>query len=171
LDQTDSETEGVLSIINIVGARCSNDLLARLASEAEVCGCGMQHATTGASRHSNIDPLRRHPGGRRGDLQPLYSDKLNSLYALIDTGAGKYAFAKSIFNAKVWKSTYFFTMRDPWRDLVSDTWWGSILILGPLPIFLWGIAAVRYFSNGDAVIKCDEARQPFVLRRRAGVPT
>jgi hypothetical protein len=99
------------------------------------------------------------------------SDKLNSLYALIDTGAGKYAFAKPIFNAKVWKNTYFFTMHDPWRDLVPGTWWGSILILGPLLILLWGIAAARYFSNGDAVIKCGEARQPFVLRRRARVPT
>lgn len=93
------------------------------------------------------------------------SHKLGSMYALIDAGVRKYAFAHAVFNARYWSSAFYFSSQSPWRDLVSGTWWGSVLIFGPLLILLWGIAAGRRFSSGDEVIKFNDTRRTLVSRR------
>jgi hypothetical protein len=93
------------------------------------------------------------------------NDNLRAMYAALDTGARKYAFLHPIFNANYWSNALFFTVRSPWNDLVSGTWWGSILVLGPLLIVAWGVFACRHFSSSDAVIKRVDAGQPRLSMR------
>ena len=90
---------------------------------------------------------------------------LTSMYATLQAGIHNYAFVHPIFNASFWSAFYFFTKQTPWDYLQSGTWWGSILVLGPLLIVLWGVFACRHFSSGDAVIKRVDASQPLVTWR------
>jgi hypothetical protein len=94
------------------------------------------------------------------------NDKLRSMYVTIDAGVQKYGFTHSIFNASYWSKTLFFTTRSPWNALESGTWWGSIIVLGPLLIALWGVFACRHFSSSDALIKREDSRRPFHSWRR-----
>jgi len=97
----------------------------------------------------------------------FYSDhNLASMYATLDIGIRKYGFVHQIFNASVWSRTFYFTSQSPWKDLVSGTWWGSILILGPLLITLWGVFARRHFSSVDATVKHDDSRRRLIAMRR-----
>jgi hypothetical protein len=92
--------------------------------------------------------------------------KLNAIYVTLDADVQKYAFIRPIFNANVWSNSLYFTTRSPWNDLVSGSWWGSILILGPLLIALWGVFACRHFSSSDALTRRDDSRQPLPSWRR-----
>ena len=83
-----------------------------------------------------------------------------TMYPVLDAGVRKYAFVHPIFNTYYWSEAFFFTTRSPWSALASGTWWGSILILGPLLIVLWGVFACRHFSSGDSMIKRVDASQP-----------
>ena len=83
-----------------------------------------------------------------------------TMYPVLDAGVRKYAFVHPIFNTYYWSEAFFFTTRSPWSALASGTWWGSILILGPLLIVLWGVFACRHFSSSDSMIKRVDASQP-----------
>ena len=83
-----------------------------------------------------------------------------TMYPVLDAGVRKYAFVHPIFNTYYWSESFFFTTRSPWSALASGTWWGSILILGPLLIVLWGVFACRHFSSSDSMIKRVDASQP-----------
>jgi hypothetical protein len=97
----------------------------------------------------------------------LYTNhRLSSMYALVDAGVQKYGFTKIVFSGRYWSSNFYFTTQSPWRDLVPGTWWGSVLILGPILILLWGVYAGQHFANSDATVKSEYDRQSFVIRRR-----
>lgn len=91
---------------------------------------------------------------------------LSTMFATLDAGVGKYAFIHPIFNTSYWTESYFFTTQTPWGDLASGAWWGTILILGPLLIVAWGVFACRRFSSSDAIVKREDASQPFFTWRR-----
>jgi hypothetical protein len=92
----------------------------------------------------------------------IYSNSnLSATYVTLDAGVRKYAFLHPIFNTRYWSDVFYFTTRSPWNDLGSGAWWGSILVLGPLLIVAWGVAACRYFSSNDALIRRDDMGQPF----------
>jgi len=91
---------------------------------------------------------------------------LGAMYATIDAGVGKYGFVHPIFNGFYWSDILFFTTRTPWTAFVSGTWWGSILIIGPLLIIWWGVRACRHFSDADAVVKRADASEPLFVWRR-----
>lgn len=97
----------------------------------------------------------------------LYTNlHLRSMYATINAGVQKYAFAHAIFNARYWSNALYFTTRRPWNALESGTWWGSILFIGPLLIVLWGVFACRNFRNSDSVTVRVDSRQALLSRRR-----
>jgi hypothetical protein len=97
----------------------------------------------------------------------VYSDhNLRTMYATIDAGVGKYGFLHPIFNARYWSHALYFTTQSPSTDLVPGTWWGSILVLGPLLIVVWGLFYYRHFASSDALSVPDEADRPFFTRRR-----
>ena len=91
---------------------------------------------------------------------------LGAMYATIDAGANKYGLLHSIFQTSYWSKASFFTTRTPWNAVVSGSWWGSIVLLGPLLIVLWGVHACRHFSSSDALVKRDGASQPLLTWRR-----
>jgi hypothetical protein len=61
----------------------------------------------------------------------------------ITHGVNHYAFAEPIYTWRHWKTYLYWTVRHPYRDLLSGSWWGTILVLGPLGIAAWGACAVR----------------------------
>lgn len=85
----------------------------------------------------------------------------------LNTGVHKYAFLHPIFSINYWSEVFFFTARYPWSSLESGIWWGSILVLAPLLIALWGVVACRHFSQIDALNKRDDADQQLITWRRA----
>jgi hypothetical protein len=93
-------------------------------------------------------------------------NNLSAMYATLDAGVRKYAFLHPIFNTSYWSGAFFFTTHTPWNALTSGTWWGSILVLGPLLIVAWGVFACRRFSSADALVKRDDAAKPFFTWRR-----
>jgi uncharacterized membrane protein len=93
-----------------------------------------------------------------------------SIYATLDAGARRYAFARPIFNSNYWSEAYYFSVRFPWRYLESGTWWGSVIIVGPLLIVLWGVFACRNFSSSDALVTRDDGQPLFTWRRTREPP-
>jgi hypothetical protein len=93
-------------------------------------------------------------------------DKLRAMYVTLDADVQKYGFVHPIFIASIWSNTLYFTTRYPWRFLESGSWWGSILILGPLLIVAWGVFACRHFSSSDALLKREDFGQPLFTWRR-----
>ena len=91
---------------------------------------------------------------------------LGAMYAALNAGVDKYAFVRPIFNATYWSSAFYFTSHTPWNALASGAWWGSVLIVGPLLIVAWGLAARRRFSDVDAITRRDDANQPLITWRR-----
>jgi hypothetical protein len=91
---------------------------------------------------------------------------LTAMFKMLDASVRRYAFIHQIFSASYWSSTLYFTSRSPWNALASGTWWGSILIIGPLLIALWGVLALRHSSDVDAVVKRSDARQTLLTWRR-----
>jgi hypothetical protein len=89
-----------------------------------------------------------------------------AMYVTLDAGVRKYAFIHPIFDTSNWTKTFFFTTRSPWSALVSGTWWGSILVLGPLLIVAWGVIACRRFSSADALVNRGDAGRPLFTWRR-----
>jgi hypothetical protein len=67
----------------------------------------------------------------------------SALVSSITHGVNRYAFANPIFSWRRWSQYYFWTVRHPYRDILGGSWWGTILILGPLGIAIWGAFAVR----------------------------
>jgi hypothetical protein len=61
--------------------------------------------------------------------------------ASINHGVNRYAFSNSIFSWRHWKTSLYWKVRDPYRDILSGSWWGTILLLGPLGIAAWGTFA------------------------------
>jgi hypothetical protein len=94
------------------------------------------------------------------------NDNLAAMYASIDAGIQKYGFVHPIFEASNWSHALYFTTQSPWLALASGTWWGSILVLGPLFIVTWGVFACRNFSSSDALVKRSDAGQPLFTWRR-----
>lgn len=101
------------------------------------------------------------------------NSNVNALYATLDSGARKYGFIHPIFNASYWSESFYFTSRSPWNALVPGTWWGSILVVGPLLIVAWGLFASRHFSSADALVKRDddEPRSTFGRIRKRSADT
>jgi hypothetical protein len=58
-------------------------------------------------------------------------------------GVNRYAFANPIYSWRQWSLNYFWTAKHPYRDLLGGSWWGTILVLGPLGVAAWGAFAVR----------------------------
>ncbi len=58
-------------------------------------------------------------------------------------GVNRYAFADSIYSWRHWSTDFYWTVMHPYRDLLGGSWWGTILLLGPLGIAAWGAFAVR----------------------------
>jgi hypothetical protein len=79
-------------------------------------------------------------------------------------GVNRYAFAAPIFSWHLWSTHYFWTVKQPYRDLLRGSWWGTILLLGPLGIVTWGAFACRHFSGSGAVV--EGVRQPLFTWRR-----
>jgi hypothetical protein len=91
---------------------------------------------------------------------------LGPLFVTLDAGVAKYGFLHPIFNTKLWSKAFFFTTQSPWTALVSGSWWGSVLVVGPLLIVLWGVYAWRHFAGSDATVKRDDASGPVFTWRR-----
>jgi len=62
---------------------------------------------------------------------------------LINHEVNHYAFAKSIYTWRHWRTWLYWTAKHPYKDILGGTWWGTILILGPLGIAAWGAFAFR----------------------------
>jgi hypothetical protein len=77
----------------------------------------------------------------------------------ITNGMNRYAFADPIYAWHRWSIFYYWTARHPYRDLLSGSWWGTILVLGPLGIATWGAFAVRA-SRRIAPLLGDAGRSP-----------
>jgi hypothetical protein len=58
-------------------------------------------------------------------------------------GVNRYAFAHPIYTWSHWKTTLYWAAKRPYRDLLNGSWWGTILLLGPLGIAAWGASALR----------------------------
>jgi hypothetical protein len=58
-------------------------------------------------------------------------------------GVNRYAFADTIYSWRHWSTNYFWTVKHPYRNLLGGSWWGTILLLGPLGIAAWGAFASR----------------------------
>jgi hypothetical protein len=58
-------------------------------------------------------------------------------------GVNRYAFTKSIFSWRHWTLLHYWTTKHPYRDISVGSWWGSILVLGPLGIAAWGALALK----------------------------
>jgi len=70
-------------------------------------------------------------------------------------GVNHYAFSKSIYTWRHWRFYYYWTLKHPYRHLLSGSWWGTILVLGPLAIAAWGVFALhasRRIATGDREI-------------------
>ena len=63
--------------------------------------------------------------------------------ALIYHGVNRYAFAVPMYSWRFWTTHYFWTAKHPYRDILGGSWWGTILLLGPLSIAAWGAFAYR----------------------------
>jgi hypothetical protein len=66
-----------------------------------------------------------------------------ALVSSVTHGVNRYAFADPIFSWHRWSKIYFWTAKHPYRDILGGSWWGTILILGPLGIAIWGAFALR----------------------------
>ncbi len=62
-------------------------------------------------------------------------------------GINRYAFAHPIYSWRHWKLHYFWATTPPYPSLVSGSWWGTIIILGPLGIAVWSAFALRATSR------------------------
>lgn len=65
----------------------------------------------------------------------------------INRGVSHYAFADSIYTWRHWKTYLDWTVRRPYRHILGGSWWGTMLILGPLGIAAWGAMALRVSSR------------------------
>jgi hypothetical protein len=63
--------------------------------------------------------------------------------SLIYHGVNRYAFARPIYTWRHWRIKLFWSVKHPYRYLDGGSWWGSILLLGPLGIAVWGAFADR----------------------------
>jgi hypothetical protein len=63
--------------------------------------------------------------------------------SVIYHGVNDYAFAHPIYSWRLWSTNYFWTAKHPYRDILGGSWWGTILVLGPLGIATWGGFAIR----------------------------
>jgi hypothetical protein len=63
--------------------------------------------------------------------------------SLIYRGVNHYAFAHPIYTWRHWRIWLYWTAKHPYRELLSGSWWGTILFLGPIGIAAWGAIAVR----------------------------
>jgi hypothetical protein len=90
----------------------------------------------------------------------------SAMFATVDAGMRKYAFSHQIFFTSYWSKSFYFTTKSPWNALDSGSWWGSILVVGPLLIAIWGVFACRHFSQSDAILKRDTGGQPLFTWRR-----
>jgi hypothetical protein len=97
----------------------------------------------------------------------LYTDHNPlAMYATLNMGVNKYAFVHQVFRSRFWAEAFYFKSRKPWNALASGTWWGSILVLGPVLFALWGWSAFRHFSGADAVEKREDAGRRLITLRR-----
>jgi hypothetical protein len=68
---------------------------------------------------------------------------VSATIAAIYHGVNDYAFARPIYSWRLWSTNYFWTAKHPYRDILGGSWWGTILVLGPLGIAAWGAFAIR----------------------------
>ena len=54
-------------------------------------------------------------------------------------GVNHYAFSNSIYTWRHWRIYDYWTLKHPYRHLLNGSWWGTILVLGPLAIAAWGM--------------------------------
>jgi hypothetical protein len=77
----------------------------------------------------------------------------------ITNGVNRYAFAAPMYSWFHWTIVPFWTAKHPYRDLLSGSWWGTILVFGPLGIAAWGALAIR-FSRRKAPSPGDVSAAP-----------
>jgi len=65
------------------------------------------------------------------------------LISAIYHGVNRYAFNNPIYSWHRWSTIFFWKVHHPYRDISGGSWWGTILVLGPLGIAVWGAFAVR----------------------------
>ena len=58
-------------------------------------------------------------------------------------GVNRYAFARPIYTWSHWRNTLYWAAKHPSQELLGGSWWGTILILGPLGVAAWGASAFR----------------------------
>jgi hypothetical protein len=63
--------------------------------------------------------------------------------ASIYHGVNRYAFTRPIYTWSHWRNNFYWAAKRPYRDLLGGSWWGTILLLGPLGIAAWGTFALR----------------------------
>jgi hypothetical protein len=73
---------------------------------------------------------------------------VSAIVSSIYQGVNRYAFARPIYSWRRWRAIYFWTAQHPYRDIVGGSWWGTILLLGPLGIAAWSVFAMRLFRRG-----------------------
>jgi hypothetical protein len=68
---------------------------------------------------------------------------INVTIAAIYHGVNRYAFAHPIYTWSHWRNTLYWAAKRPSRELLGGSWWGTILLLGPIGIATWGALAFR----------------------------
>ena len=74
-------------------------------------------------------------------------------------GVNRYAFADPIYSWRHWSTDYYWTVAHPYLDIMGGSWWGTILLFGPIGIIAWGVFAVRA-SRRNAVLERDAREGP-----------
>lgn len=61
----------------------------------------------------------------------------------INHGVNRYAFVTPMYSWYHWTIVPYWTAKHPYRNLLSGSWWGTILILVPVGIAAWGTLALH----------------------------
>jgi hypothetical protein len=65
-----------------------------------------------------------------------------ALVGAVQKGLTHYAFLRSIYSWSTWQQVLW-TVTTPYKDVQGGTWWGTIIVIGPILILLWSYFALR----------------------------
>jgi hypothetical protein len=77
----------------------------------------------------------------------------------INHGVNRYAFVTPMYSWSRWAIVPYWTVKHPYRNLLSGSWWGTVLIYVPIGIAAWGAFALR-FSRRNAPMSRDAIAAP-----------
>ena len=80
----------------------------------------------------------------------------SAIISSIYHGVNRYAFANPMYTWRRWSKIYFWTSANPYRNVLSGSWWGTILVLGPLDIVAWSAFAFRASRRNQTLRRQDD---------------